>query len=63
MYCNNNTETALHAAIRGKHYDIALALLNAGASPNTVIKPYHNMNEVRLVLMTINFSLGIFSMC
>ncbi|XP_050296551.1 leucine-rich repeat serine/threonine-protein kinase 1 isoform X5 [Anthonomus grandis grandis] len=45
MYCNNNTETALHAAIRGRHYDITLALLNAGANPNAPIKPYHNVNE------------------
>ncbi|XP_049820088.1 leucine-rich repeat serine/threonine-protein kinase 1 isoform X2 [Aethina tumida] len=45
MYCNNNTETALHAAIKGKHYDIALALLKAGASANTVIKAYHDIND------------------
>ncbi|XP_066246944.1 leucine-rich repeat serine/threonine-protein kinase 1 isoform X1 [Euwallacea similis] len=45
IYCNNNTETALHAAIRGRHYDIALALLNAGANANAAIKPYHNLNE------------------
>ncbi|XP_019766471.2 leucine-rich repeat serine/threonine-protein kinase 1 isoform X4 [Dendroctonus ponderosae] len=45
MYCNNNTETALHAGIRGKHYDITLALLNAGANANAIIKPYHNMND------------------
>lgn len=47
MYCNNGTETALHAAIKGKHYDIVFALLKAGASVNTVIKPYHDINEVR----------------
>lgn len=46
MYCNNNTETALHAGIRGRHYDITLALLNAGANANAIIKPYHNINEV-----------------
>ncbi|KAJ8942684.1 hypothetical protein NQ314_010008 [Rhamnusium bicolor] len=45
MYCNNNTETALHAAIKGRHYDITLALLKAGASSNTVIKAYHDINE------------------
>ncbi|XP_030762504.1 leucine-rich repeat serine/threonine-protein kinase 1 isoform X2 [Sitophilus oryzae] len=45
MYCNNNTETALHAAIKGKHYDITLALLNGGANPNAAIKPYHDLNE------------------
>lgn len=50
MYCNNNTETALHAAIKGKHYDIAFALLKAGASVNTVIKAYHDINEVSHLL-------------
>ncbi|XP_015840648.1 leucine-rich repeat serine/threonine-protein kinase 1 isoform X3 [Tribolium castaneum] len=46
MYCNNNTETALHAAIKGKHYDIALALLNAGANSNAVIKAYHDLENL-----------------
>lgn len=46
MYCNNNTETALHAAIKGKHYDIVFALLKAGANANAVIKAYHDINEV-----------------
>lgn len=32
--CNNNSETALHAAVRGKHSLIATALLKAGADPN-----------------------------
>ncbi|XP_017772148.1 PREDICTED: leucine-rich repeat serine/threonine-protein kinase 1 isoform X5 [Nicrophorus vespilloides] len=45
MYCNNNTETALHAAVKGKHYDIALSLLNAGANPNMIIKAYLDYNE------------------
>lgn len=33
-YCNNNTETTLHAAVRGRHGDIVSALLSAGANPN-----------------------------
>ncbi|XP_076250430.1 leucine-rich repeat kinase isoform X2 [Rhynchophorus ferrugineus] len=45
MYCNNNTETALHAAIKGRHYDITLALLNAGAGPNAAIKRYHDISD------------------
>ncbi|KAF5301002.1 hypothetical protein FQR65_LT08985 [Abscondita terminalis] len=45
MYCNNNTETALHAAVRGKHYDITLALLNVGANPNMVIRSYQDVND------------------
>lgn len=50
MYCNNNTETALHAAVKGKHYDITLALLNAGANPNLIIKAYLDYNEVNRYL-------------
>nr|CAD7202602.1 unnamed protein product [Timema douglasi] len=34
MYCNNNSETALHAAVRGRHNDVASALLMFGADPN-----------------------------
>lgn len=48
MYCNNNTETALHVAIKGKHYDICLALLNAGANPNLNIKVYVDYSEVNM---------------
>lgn len=46
MYCNNNTETALHAAVKGKHYDIVFSLLKSGANVNVVIKAYHDINEV-----------------
>ncbi|XP_018323262.1 leucine-rich repeat serine/threonine-protein kinase 1 isoform X2 [Agrilus planipennis] len=46
MYCHNNTETALHAAVKGKHYDIANALLNAGANPNLIIRSLHDISEV-----------------
>ncbi|XP_071051470.1 leucine-rich repeat serine/threonine-protein kinase 1 isoform X2 [Onthophagus taurus] len=45
MYCNNNIETALHAAVKGKHYDIVLSLLNAGGNPNLIIKAYLDYNE------------------
>ncbi|XP_069680319.1 leucine-rich repeat serine/threonine-protein kinase 1 isoform X2 [Periplaneta americana] len=34
VYCNNNSETALHAAVRGKHADVAGILLQCGADPN-----------------------------
>lgn len=36
--CNNNAETALHAAVRGKHSDVATALLMAGADPNVLCR-------------------------
>jgi ankyrin repeat protein len=58
MYCNNNTETALHAAVKGKHYDIVLALLNAGASPNCVIKAYHDIEVQKFRLFS-----GLFERC
>lgn len=38
QYCNNGTETALHAAVKGRHYDIVQLLLKAGASANAVIR-------------------------
>ncbi|XP_049858112.1 leucine-rich repeat serine/threonine-protein kinase 1 isoform X1 [Schistocerca gregaria] len=34
IYCSNNSETALHVAVRGKHYEVASALLLCGADPN-----------------------------
>lgn len=37
-YCNNGTETALHAAVRGKHVDIVALLLAAGANPNLLTR-------------------------
>lgn len=57
MYCNNNTETALHAAIKGKHYDLVFALLKAGGSVNTVIKAYHDINEVSFSKLITNIFL------
>ncbi|GAB6033061.1 hypothetical protein CHUAL_012677 [Chamberlinius hualienensis] len=37
VYCSNNTETALHVAIRHKFHSIASALLQNGANPNLKI--------------------------
>ena len=34
LYCNHETETALHVAVRGRHHAIASHLLAAGALPN-----------------------------
>ncbi|XP_063840315.1 leucine-rich repeat serine/threonine-protein kinase 1-like isoform X2 [Scylla paramamosain] len=34
MYCNSNTETALHIAVKNKHHIIVSMLLTAGANPN-----------------------------
>lgn len=38
VYCNHQTETALHVAVKKKYYSIAVALLKAGASPNLPIR-------------------------
>lgn len=37
IYCNNNSETALHASVRRRHYSVASALLSHGANANLVI--------------------------
>ncbi|XP_067008597.2 leucine-rich repeat serine/threonine-protein kinase 1 [Anabrus simplex] len=39
VYCNNNSETPLHAAVRGKHYEVVNALLLCGADPNLPCRP------------------------
>lgn len=38
LYCNNNTETALHIAVKKKYHNIVLLLLQNGANPNLSIK-------------------------
>nr|XP_018906420.1 PREDICTED: leucine-rich repeat serine/threonine-protein kinase 1 isoform X2 [Bemisia tabaci] len=43
MYCNNGAETALHAAVRLKHNEIASALLSSGANPN--LPALHNVSD------------------
>ncbi|EFN82819.1 Leucine-rich repeat serine/threonine-protein kinase 2 [Harpegnathos saltator] len=41
LYCNNNSETSLHAAVRGRHTDVVNALLQAGANLELPVKiPY-----------------------
>ena len=50
QYCNQDTETALHAAVKGKFYDIALLLLQSSANVNLPIKT----NVSLLILNIIN---------
>lgn len=38
-YCNNQSETALHTAVRQKHIEIATLLLVAGANTNLPMYP------------------------
>ncbi|KAF4523571.1 hypothetical protein B566_EDAN014882, partial [Ephemera danica] len=37
LYCNNNTETALHVAVKCRHHSIISALLLSGSNPNLPI--------------------------
>ncbi|XP_044740580.1 leucine-rich repeat serine/threonine-protein kinase 1 isoform X2 [Chrysoperla carnea] len=45
LYCQNDCETALHVAVKGKHYNIVSLLLLAGANPNLVIKVSNDLEE------------------
>uniref|UniRef100_A0A147BMZ4 non-specific serine/threonine protein kinase n=1 Tax=Ixodes ricinus TaxID=34613 RepID=A0A147BMZ4_IXORI len=38
LYCNQQRETALHVAVRKRHYALAAALLKAGANANLAIR-------------------------
>lgn len=45
LYCHNDCETALHVAVKGKHYTIANKLLIAGANVNLTIKAHTDIEE------------------
>ncbi|XP_066583862.1 leucine-rich repeat serine/threonine-protein kinase 1 [Prorops nasuta] len=54
IYCNNNTETALHAAVKARHIEIVTALLIAGANPNLPVKIFTDHNdEICSTVLTI----------
>ncbi len=55
VYCNNNSETALHASVKKKHYSIASALLSHGSNPNLTI--YLNGDDRSQVEDSISSSL------
>lgn len=44
VYCDHGTQTALHAAVKSKHFAIASLILGAGANPNLTI--YLNEEEL-----------------
>jgi hypothetical protein len=46
VYCNNNSETALHSAVRGKHADVAGILLQCGADPNILCRQPDPVSDV-----------------
>ncbi|XP_011493971.1 PREDICTED: leucine-rich repeat serine/threonine-protein kinase 1 [Ceratosolen solmsi marchali] len=45
LYCNNNTYTALHAAVKARHTDVINVLLQAGANTNLPVKHQHEPND------------------
>ncbi|KYM96488.1 Leucine-rich repeat serine/threonine-protein kinase 1 [Cyphomyrmex costatus] len=45
LYCNNGSETALHAAVRGKHTEVVNALLQAGANLELPVKIPYDQND------------------
>ena len=48
VYCDHDTQTALHIAVKNKHFGIASLLLNAGANPNlTIYLSEEEMSKIR----------------
>lgn len=44
VYCDHGTQTALHIAVKNKHFNIASLILGAGSNPNLTI--YLNEEEL-----------------
>lgn len=44
IYCDHGTQTALHVAVKNKHFSIASLILAAGGNPNLTI--YFNEEEL-----------------
>ncbi|XP_043282367.1 leucine-rich repeat serine/threonine-protein kinase 1 isoform X2 [Venturia canescens] len=55
LFCNNNTETALHAAVKAGHTEVVAALLQAGANPNLPIRLVNELDpeSIDLTVLTI----------
>jgi len=51
VYCNNNSETALHSAVRGKHADVTRILLQCGADPNVLCRQPDPVSSVIISLL------------
>ncbi|XP_033223116.1 leucine-rich repeat serine/threonine-protein kinase 1 [Belonocnema kinseyi] len=45
LYCNNNTETALHVSVKARHMDVVAAFLSAGANPNLPVKVLYDQSD------------------
>lgn len=46
LYCNNGSETSLHAAVRGRHTDVVNALLQAGANLELPVKIPYDQSDI-----------------
>ena len=53
-YCDHGTQTALHVAVKNKHFGIVSLLLNAGANPNLTIY----FSEEELSKLRVRSALG-----
>lgn len=61
-YCSEALETALHVAVRNKHREIALLLLNSGADPNLStlrVRPNTNFRKLLDVVFDCSLLLGL----
>ncbi|XP_046483953.1 leucine-rich repeat serine/threonine-protein kinase 1 [Neodiprion pinetum] len=53
LYCYNDTETALHAAVKAGHADIVAALLLSGADPNLPVKVPYDQSDTEFNYSTM----------
>ncbi|XP_012258936.2 leucine-rich repeat serine/threonine-protein kinase 1 [Athalia rosae] len=53
LYCYNDTETALHAAVKARHVDVVGALLLSGANPNLPVKVPYDQSDTEFNYSTV----------
>ncbi|XP_024943937.1 leucine-rich repeat serine/threonine-protein kinase 1 isoform X2 [Cephus cinctus] len=53
LYCVNNTETSLHAAVKARHTEVVSALLQAGANPNLPVKVSNDQSDPEVNYSTV----------
>jgi hypothetical protein len=54
VHCNNNCETVLHSAVRGKHADVAGILLQCGADPNVSCRQPESVSELQCSSLSLH---------
>lgn len=58
VYCNNNCETVLQAAVRGRHADVAGILLQCGADPNISCRQPDPVSKLQCSCVKMKLSWG-----